>query len=136
MAKEFHIHNTYLKPDVFTDPVQAVQGEVDKLSGMGVNKIVVLSHSGYGVDQAVAHSAPVYLTVGGGFENRDAVPEIARRMIARLAEFESVEADSTIELEAWSVGEPLTRMLAEQRVAILERADEARRVYTRLLDVN
>jgi hypothetical protein len=89
-----------------------------------------------GVEQAVAHSAPVYLTVGGGFENRDAVPGIARRMIARLAEFESVQADSTIELEAWSVGEPLTRMLTEQRVAILERADEARRAYTRLIDVN
>jgi hypothetical protein len=89
-----------------------------------------------GVDQAVAHSAPVYLTLGGGFENRSAAPDIARRMIARLAEFESVEADSTIELEAWSVGEPLTRMLTEQRTAILERADEARRVYTRLIDVN
>ena len=53
-----------------------------------------------------------------------------------VVEFESVEADSTIELEAWSVGEPLTRMLTEQRVAILERADEARRAYTRLMDVN
>ncbi|KAG1715352.1 5'-nucleotidase [Nymphon striatum] len=34
---------------IFTDPSQAVQGEVDKLTEMGVNKIIVLSHSGYAV---------------------------------------------------------------------------------------
>ena len=64
----------------------------------------------YGVDQAVAHTAPVYVTTGGGFEKWPAVPDIARRMIAKLAEFEHLEADSTLELEAWSVGEPLMRM--------------------------
>ncbi|MDH5345473.1 MAG: CehA/McbA family metallohydrolase, partial [Gammaproteobacteria bacterium] len=87
-----------------------------------------------GAAQTVAHSAPVYITTGGGFEKASAVPEIARRMIAKLAEFESVEADATQELEAWSVGEPLGRMLREQRVAILERADKARAVYARMLD--
>lgn len=88
----------------------------------------------YGVDQALAHSAPVYITTGGGFEKRAAVPALARRMIAKLAEFETVEADATQELEAWSVGEPLTRMLGEQRVEIVERAGEARAVYSRMLD--
>ena len=34
----------------FTDPVAAVQREVDQLTQRGVNKIIVLSHSGYGVD--------------------------------------------------------------------------------------
>ena len=59
-------------------------------------------------------------------------PEIARRMIATSWRNSTPpEADSTQELEAWSVGEPLTRMLTEQRVAILERADEARKVYMR-----
>jgi hypothetical protein len=90
----------------------------------------------YGVDQAVAHTAPVYVTTGGGFEKWSAVPEIARRMIAKLAEFDSLEADSTLELEAWSVGEPLTRMVAEQHAAIQERVDDARLVYMRMLDVN
>ena len=90
----------------------------------------------YGVDQAVAHTAPVYVTMGGGFENWSAVPGIARRMIEKLAEFETMEADSTLELEAWSVGEPLTRMVSDQRAAILERVDEARLVYMRMLDVN
>ena len=39
---------------IFTDPSDAVQGEVDKMTAEGVNKIIVLSHSGYGVDQTVA----------------------------------------------------------------------------------
>jgi 5'-nucleotidase / UDP-sugar diphosphatase len=38
----------------FTGPVAAVQREVDELTAKGVNKIIVLSHSGYGVDQRVA----------------------------------------------------------------------------------
>ena len=88
----------------------------------------------YGANQTVAHTAPVYVTTGGGFEKRSAVPELARRMINKLAEFDTVVADETLELEAWSVREPLTNMLAEQRVHILERADEARVVYARMLD--
>ncbi|NVK61886.1 MAG: metallophosphoesterase, partial [Rhodobacteraceae bacterium] len=39
---------------VFTAPADAVQGEVDKLTEEGVNKIIVLSHSGYKVDISVA----------------------------------------------------------------------------------
>ncbi|MCK8482731.1 5'-nucleotidase C-terminal domain-containing protein [Aliiroseovarius sp. S2029] len=51
---------------IFTDPVQAVQGEVDKLTAEGVNKIIVLSHSGYGVDQKVAaETTGVDIIVGG-----------------------------------------------------------------------
>jgi len=87
-----------------------------------------------GAAQTVAHSAPVYVTTGGGFEKASAVPEIARRMMAKLAEFDTVAADPAQELEAWSVGEPLGRMLVEQRAAILERAGEARAVYARMLD--
>ncbi len=88
----------------------------------------------YGDEQTVAHSAPVYVTVAGSFENPATVPTLARRMLDKLAEFETVEVDATQELEAWSVGEPLGVMLTEQRVAILERAEEARSVYARMLD--
>ena len=50
----------------FSDPVAAVQGEVDKLTAEGVNKIIVLSHSGYGTDQRVAaETAGVDVIVGG-----------------------------------------------------------------------
>ena len=73
-------------------------------------------------------------TTGGGFEKASAVPELARHMIDKLSEFDSVEADATLELEAWSVGEPLTRMVAEQRALIIERAAEARAVYAQMLD--
>ncbi len=50
----------------FSDPVQAVQDEVSKLQVEGVNKIIVLSHSGYAVDQQIAqHTAGVDVIVGG-----------------------------------------------------------------------
>ena len=89
----------------------------------------------YGVDQAVAHSAPVYITIdGGGFENTARVAELARKMMAKLGEFETMEADATQELEAWSVGANLTTMLDDQRLQILDRAADARAVYARMLD--
>ncbi|WP_270729280.1 bifunctional metallophosphatase/5'-nucleotidase [Shimia sp. Alg240-R146] len=54
---------------IFTDPVGAVQGEVDKLTEMGVNKIIVLSHSGYGVDQRVAANTTGVDVIVGGHSN-------------------------------------------------------------------
>ena len=54
---------------VFTDPSGAVQGEVDKLTEMGVNKIVVLSHSGYAVDQRVAANTTGVDVIVGGHSN-------------------------------------------------------------------
>lgn len=54
---------------VFTDPVQAVQGEVDRLTAEGVNKIVVLSHSGYLVDQRVAAGTTGVDVIVGGHDN-------------------------------------------------------------------
>ncbi|NRP11379.1 Trifunctional nucleotide phosphoesterase protein YfkN [Aliiroseovarius sp. xm-m-379] len=54
---------------IFTDPVHAVQGEVDKLTAMGVNKIIVLSHSGYGVDKKVAAETTGVDVIVGGHTN-------------------------------------------------------------------
>lgn len=54
---------------VFTDPAEAVQGEVDKLTEQGVNKIIVLSHSGYGVDKRVAESTTGVDVIVGGHSN-------------------------------------------------------------------
>ncbi len=53
----------------FTDPVSAVQGEVDRLTADGVNKIIVLSHSGYGVDQKVAAETTGVDVIVGGHSN-------------------------------------------------------------------
>ncbi|WP_428926145.1 bifunctional metallophosphatase/5'-nucleotidase [Marinibacterium sp. SX1] len=53
----------------FTDPVAAVQGEVDKLTAEGINKIIVLSHSGYGVDQKVAAETTGVDVIVGGHSN-------------------------------------------------------------------
>ncbi|MEJ6397285.1 bifunctional metallophosphatase/5'-nucleotidase [Yoonia sp. 208BN28-4] len=54
---------------IFTDPVGAVQAEVDKLTEMGVNKIIVLSHSGYDVDQDVAANTTGVDVIVGGHSN-------------------------------------------------------------------
>ena len=114
--------------DVSADNTLSLQYEMTVEEGMW------LAIRAYGANQTVAHTAPVYVTTDAGFEKRSAVPELARRMINKLVEFDTVVADETLELESWSVGEPLTNMLAEQRVNILERADEARIVYARMLD--
>ncbi len=53
----------------FGDPIAAVQGEVDRLTADGVNKIVVLSHSGYVVDQRVAAGTTGVDVIVGGHSN-------------------------------------------------------------------
>jgi 5'-nucleotidase len=53
----------------FTDPSDAVQGEVDKLAAEGVNKIIVLSHSGYHVDKMVAEKTTGVDVIVGGHTN-------------------------------------------------------------------
>ncbi|NVK30923.1 MAG: 5'-nucleotidase C-terminal domain-containing protein [Gammaproteobacteria bacterium] len=53
----------------FSDPIAAVQGEVDKLQAEGINKIVVLSHSGYGVDLEVAKNTTGVDVIVGGHSN-------------------------------------------------------------------
>jgi 5'-nucleotidase/UDP-sugar diphosphatase len=53
----------------FGDPVAAVQAEVDRLTAEGVNKIIVLSHSGYIVDQKVAAETTGVDVIVGGHSN-------------------------------------------------------------------
>ena len=53
----------------FTDPAGAVQSEVDRLAAEGVNKIIVLSHSGYEVDKAVAAATTGVDVIVGGHSN-------------------------------------------------------------------
>ncbi|QFT94014.1 Trifunctional nucleotide phosphoesterase protein YfkN precursor [Roseovarius sp. THAF9] len=54
---------------IFTPPADAVQHEVDKLTEQGVNKIIVLSHSGYGVDRKVAENTTGVDVIVGGHSN-------------------------------------------------------------------
>ena len=53
----------------FSDPVAAVQGEVDELEAQGINRIIVLSHSGYGLDQRVAAETTGVDVIVGGHTN-------------------------------------------------------------------
>ncbi|WP_432254648.1 bifunctional metallophosphatase/5'-nucleotidase [Limimaricola sp. AA108-03] len=53
----------------FSDPVAAVQAEVDRLTEEGVNKIVVLSHSGFETDKRVAEETTGVDVIVGGHSN-------------------------------------------------------------------
>lgn len=53
----------------FSDPAAAVQSQVDALTAEGVNKIVVLSHSGYNVDKIVAANTTGVDVIVGGHTN-------------------------------------------------------------------
>ncbi|GFE65461.1 bifunctional metallophosphatase/5'-nucleotidase [Litoreibacter roseus] len=53
----------------FSDPVAAAQGEVDKLTAEGVNKIIVLSHSGFEVDKRIAAETTGIDVIVGGHSN-------------------------------------------------------------------
>ncbi|MEO1537357.1 MAG: bifunctional metallophosphatase/5'-nucleotidase [Pseudomonadota bacterium] len=51
---------------VFTDPSPAIQAEVDAMTAEGIDKIIVLSHSGYPTDNVIAlNTTNVDLIVGG-----------------------------------------------------------------------
>jgi len=53
----------------FTDPAEAVQAEVDALAEDGVDRIIVLSHSGFRVDQDVASRVSGIDVLVGGHSN-------------------------------------------------------------------
>ena len=100
-----------------------------------VDKGLWIAARAYGTDQAAAHSAPVYIVIDErGFRNDKVAPEIVERMLARLDEFESLEVDARDELEPWSVGRPMKAMWQIQRQHILQRVNEARRVYAAIKD--
>ncbi len=51
---------------IFSDPSPAIQAEVDSLTEQGINKIIVLSHSGFATDLVIAqNTSGVDLIVGG-----------------------------------------------------------------------
>ncbi len=54
---------------IYTAPTEAVQAEVDKLTEEGVNKIIVLSHSGLNVDKKVAENTTGVDVIVGGHDN-------------------------------------------------------------------
>ena len=54
-------------PDVvFSDAVTAAQATVDELEGMGINKIIALTHLGYGPDQTLAAAVDGIDVIVGG----------------------------------------------------------------------
>ena len=54
---------------IFTDAVSAVQAEVDFLTEAGVNIIILLSHSSYGIDKMIAANTTGVDVIVGGHDN-------------------------------------------------------------------
>lgn len=54
---------------IFTDPAPAAQAEVDKMTADGVNKIILLSHSGYEIDKYIADATTGIDVIVGGHTN-------------------------------------------------------------------
>ena len=54
---------------IFTDPAKAVQAEVDRLTQAGVNKIILLSHSGFDIDLDIARQTTGVDVIVGGHSN-------------------------------------------------------------------
>lgn len=53
----------------FHDPIPAVKAEIAKLKAQGINKIIVLSHSGYELDLKMAAEVPEIDLIVGGHSN-------------------------------------------------------------------
>ncbi|SOH92570.1 5'-nucleotidase [Monaibacterium marinum] len=53
----------------FSNPIDAVRAEVERFEAQGINKIVVLSHSGYNVDLEVAAAVEGVDVIVGGHSN-------------------------------------------------------------------
>ncbi|MEO0390048.1 MAG: 5'-nucleotidase C-terminal domain-containing protein [Pseudomonadota bacterium] len=53
----------------FTDPAPAAQAQVDRLTAEGVNKIILLSHSGYEIDKYIADATTGIDVIVGGHTN-------------------------------------------------------------------
>ncbi|XP_009958002.1 PREDICTED: 5'-nucleotidase-like, partial [Leptosomus discolor] len=67
---------------IFEDEIEALQVQVNKLTAMGVNKIIALGHSGFTVDKNIAQKVKGVDVVIGGHTNTflyteiDIIPEI------------------------------------------------------------
>lgn len=53
----------------FLDPVPSIKAEIEKLEAEGVNKIILLSHSGHEVDLRIAEAVPELDLIIGGHSN-------------------------------------------------------------------
>ncbi len=53
----------------FTDPVAAARAQVERMQANGINKIIVLSHSGMPVDLRLAEAVPDIDVIIGGHDN-------------------------------------------------------------------
>lgn len=111
----------------FLDPAPAIRAAVDELTAKGVNKIILLSHNGYDVDQQLARTVPGLDVIVGGHTHtllgdRAALAGLG---LTPAGPYPTVVqgpgGDTVLVVQAWKWGEVLgalsVRFDAEGRVA-------------------
>jgi hypothetical protein len=89
----------------------------------------------YGVDQAAAHTAAVYIQIDDqSFWCVEKVSEIVAAMRKRLEALATQTPTLSEELEPWEVSETLAAMWQDQSAHIQQRTKRALRVYQALSD--
>lgn len=120
------------------DVVQTAKadGSSDTLSlshELMLHRGVWIAARAYGVDQAAAHTAPIYVQIDDqSFWCIEKVSEIAAAMRARLMELATLTPTLSEELEPWELGDTLAAMWRDQRAHIQQRTQKALSVYQSL----
>jgi hypothetical protein len=120
------------------DVAQAAKGDgsSDTISlnhELTLRRGVWIAARAYGVNQAAAHTAPVYVQIDDeSFWCVEKVSEIAAAMRDRLMELATLTPTLSEELEPWELTNTLAEMWQDQRAHIQERTQKALSVYQAL----
>ena len=123
-----------------------VQGDVVAAADAAGAEVVELEHRldastgiwlavrAFGVDRGFAHSAPVYVPVGGHTWRADVAPGIVARLVDALDAMITGDPDVwTEELEPWDTAEAYRGTWERLLPELTRRAEEAKRRYAALL---
>lgn len=97
----------------FLDPTPAIRAAVAELSAKGVNKIVLLSHNGYDVDQRLARTVPGLDVIVGGHTHtllgdREALASLGLKPAGPYPTVvQGPGGDTVLVVQAWKWGEVL-----------------------------
>src|SRR5690606_42022624 len=85
--RALHSFPTHALPISFSDETAAAQAQIDALRAQGVNKIILMSHIGYGNDRAIIPNlSGVDVVVGGDSRSAEHTSELQSRanLVCRL----------------------------------------------------
>ena len=124
--------------DVVKTAIRSGDGDTVSLTHeLDLSRGMWIAARAYGVDQAAAHTAPVYVQIDDqGFWRIEKVPELATAMRLLLRELGSLPPKSDEELEPWETTEALNVLWQQQKTNLQERIKKADSVYESLLQAS